>query len=70
MLEIEFVAVLAPDAHMDRRLAFRLQAPRLCVIVGHGEASLASDGRRCPPPSSETLLPSIPSTGKLPSISQ
>ena len=55
MLEIEFVAVLAPDAHMDRRLAFRLQAPRLCVIVGHGEASLASDGRRCPPPSSENL---------------
>jgi hypothetical protein len=37
MLEVELVAVLAPAEDMDRRLAFRLQEPRLCVIVGHGE---------------------------------
>src|ERR1700730_11606078 len=60
-----------PDTHMDRRLAVRLQEPRLCVIVGHDEASLGADGRRCVPPlKRKTLLTAIPSTGKHPSISQ
>jgi len=37
MIEVELDTVLTSTEGMDRRLAFRLQEPRLCVIVGHGE---------------------------------